>query len=388
MSSAAAAVGPPEAPGGGVVAFSGHRLRLDADAETAMRRDMDAVLGRHAAEVGYGSLACGADVLWAEALLERGAAVHVVLPFDPEEFVETSVRPGGDGWVARHVAVREAAASMTVVWNGSYRGRDELYGLATDRFLGRARLRADEAAVTPCFGVVWDRTGSSGVGGTGTDVARWRRAGGAIDVVEPRGTRVRGGRRPREGPALVVGAVLFAEADELALTRGDVPADDAAQARRAIEATIDAASDTIRYRNVGDDVLVVGRSVAAVGTLALELRAAIEPVTADGGRALGLGLVAHAGVTSASDDTSHDTADDRIGAWARELHRSEPCAPVEGEVYATETFAAGLALDPHAEVVAERVVLAPNSNDRAGPSIYRLRRRRHGRGDVSRDRSS
>jgi len=260
-----------------------------------------------------------------------------------------------------------------VVWNGPYRGRDELYGLATDRFLGRARLRADETAVTPSFGVVWDREPSSGAGGTGADVARWRRAGGTIDVVEPRGTRVPGGRRRRGGPNLVVGAVLFAEPE--LLVREDARSVGAARVRRAIETTVDAAGDTIRYRNVGDDVLVVGRSVAAAGALALELRAAVEPVTAEGDGALGRGLVAYAGVMPASDDASHDPVDARIGAWARELLGSEPCAPAEGQVYATETFAAGLALDPEAEVVAERARPASNADDRAGPSIYRLRRR-------------
>ena len=31
--------------------------------------------------VAYGALAAGADIILAEALLKRGAALHVVLPF-------------------------------------------------------------------------------------------------------------------------------------------------------------------------------------------------------------------------------------------------------------------------------------------------------------------
>ena len=43
----------------------------------------------------YGSLAAGADILWAEALLAVGSEVHVVLPFALEEFVRVSVEPSG-----------------------------------------------------------------------------------------------------------------------------------------------------------------------------------------------------------------------------------------------------------------------------------------------------
>ena len=35
--------------------------------------------------VGYGQLACGADILIAEALLDRGGELHVVLPFAEED---------------------------------------------------------------------------------------------------------------------------------------------------------------------------------------------------------------------------------------------------------------------------------------------------------------
>ena len=49
---------------------------------------------------GYGSLASGADILVAEALLDAGAELHVVLPFGADEFEETSVAPAGPEWAA------------------------------------------------------------------------------------------------------------------------------------------------------------------------------------------------------------------------------------------------------------------------------------------------
>ena len=43
--------------------------------------------------VGFVGTAAGADLLFIEALLERKATVHVVLPWTRDEFVRTSIRP-------------------------------------------------------------------------------------------------------------------------------------------------------------------------------------------------------------------------------------------------------------------------------------------------------
>ena len=51
--------------------------------------------------VVYTSAACGADLMFVEAALDIGAEVNVVLPFDRQDFIRTSVAPGGDGWAAR-----------------------------------------------------------------------------------------------------------------------------------------------------------------------------------------------------------------------------------------------------------------------------------------------
>lgn len=219
----------PAAPPGarpGVFAFGGHRLVLRPHQEAAVRAQMAAVVDEVAPGQAHGSLACGADVLWAEVLLEAGAAVHVVLPYDPEAFVAASVRPGGEGWVARHRAVLAAAASTTVAAPGPYRG-PVLYRLAADRFLGRARLAAAlvsaeveaepeveaelevEAEVEAVFGVVWEGGSTEGPAGTGADVGRWRSTGGRIAFVEPvRGRRVRGDAEAAVEPRAEVRAVL------------------------------------------------------------------------------------------------------------------------------------------------------------------------------------
>jgi hypothetical protein len=91
-----------------VVHFCGHRLtpghrssRFPGDAEQRVAADIRSELDRCQPAYAYGALASGADILWAEALLERGVELHIVLPFARSEFIKASVAPGGLGWIER-----------------------------------------------------------------------------------------------------------------------------------------------------------------------------------------------------------------------------------------------------------------------------------------------
>ena len=86
-----------------VVHYCGHMIsapgaagRFPHDREPAVA----AAIAEQVSDVAlaFGSLACGADILYAEALLERGAELHVHLPCAIDEFVAVSVEPGGPGW--------------------------------------------------------------------------------------------------------------------------------------------------------------------------------------------------------------------------------------------------------------------------------------------------
>jgi hypothetical protein len=71
-----------------VIHYTGHRIaapasagRFPADQERSIAERIALQLDRRDVAVAYGSLAAGADVLVAEAILARGAQLHVVLPF-------------------------------------------------------------------------------------------------------------------------------------------------------------------------------------------------------------------------------------------------------------------------------------------------------------------
>lgn len=184
-----------------VLAFTGHRLVGGLAAERVLRGDMDRVIARSSPVRAHGSLACGADVLWAEALVDAGVELHIVLPFDQEQFLARSVRPGGPGWEGRHRAVADEAASVTILAGGGL--GPAAYGLAAVRFCGRARIDAAALGGPARLGAVWDGLASSGPAGTGADVARWRAVGGLLSVIEPRGARVQGSRDDEVPPPLV-----------------------------------------------------------------------------------------------------------------------------------------------------------------------------------------
>ncbi|MFT4252223.1 MAG: adenylate cyclase, partial [Caulobacter sp.] len=61
--------------------FTGHMFTLrDAGEEAGLQARMAEVLRAERIGFGYGGLAAGADILWAEALLAAGAELHVVAP--------------------------------------------------------------------------------------------------------------------------------------------------------------------------------------------------------------------------------------------------------------------------------------------------------------------
>lgn len=61
-----------------------------------------------------GALAAGADIIVAEAVLERGGHLHIVLPCLPETFRAASVTPFGAEWEGRFDAALDGADSVVV----------------------------------------------------------------------------------------------------------------------------------------------------------------------------------------------------------------------------------------------------------------------------------
>jgi hypothetical protein len=96
--------------------FGGH---MSFDARVSRREHLDetiaAILDEERIGFGYGALAAGADIIVAEALLQRGAELHAVLPGGVEAFAAVSVDPLGKAWRKRFDALVALAASVRPV---------------------------------------------------------------------------------------------------------------------------------------------------------------------------------------------------------------------------------------------------------------------------------
>ncbi|MEK9772424.1 MAG: adenylate/guanylate cyclase domain-containing protein [Opitutae bacterium] len=164
----------------GIVACSGHLIdnpgksrRFPQEAELIVRAKIEEKLDFMGATCGYSSAACGTDIIFLEALAERGAETHVFLPFAKEEFIHTSVVRGGGDWVARFEKVLDNATSVHYVTNEGYYGDDGLFSFCNDVMLGFAAMRSRGLDEVPNLLLFWD--GQKGKEGGTAEVARsWK----------------------------------------------------------------------------------------------------------------------------------------------------------------------------------------------------------------------
>lgn len=171
-----------------VVAYTGHRLIMGDLIERQIVTEMTRVLDEKSASFGIGSLCWGADILWAERLLARGAELHLVFPCQISAFLRDSLNGPGMLWTHRFWNVQKLATSVTIVRDENS-ASEEGYREASDRVLAMATATSRERKCSISLGAVWDGERPCGIAGTAVDVMRWSALGYAIDVVSPHGAR-------------------------------------------------------------------------------------------------------------------------------------------------------------------------------------------------------
>lgn len=174
---------------GHVVVFSGHmidhpsrqtpRFPPDAAREASVRAALTQALTDLDAAVGYSAVACGADILFAEAMLERGKELHIVLPFRYDDFYATSVDFGLEsmaGWCQRCDYVL-AHAEVHYATTQPFLGEESLYDFVNTLTPGLVITRAAHLGVPPYALVVRDPTSPERPGGTAYFVRSWQDSG-------------------------------------------------------------------------------------------------------------------------------------------------------------------------------------------------------------------
>jgi class 3 adenylate cyclase len=336
---------------GHIIAPPGMPGRFAAEEEPAAKAAIEAMLAAEDVGFAYGSLAAGADILFAEALLARNADLHIVLPFDREEFIEVSVRPAGEHWVRRFRRCFAAARRNDAVHFATadrYLHDDHLFGYCSELAMGLALLRARHLSSAAEQIVVWDGKPAAGPAGTAADVARWRHTGMPQKVIPVGRDARRPGASPSQGRVLErrTHAMLFGDMHGFSkLTDAQLPSFIASilgSFARVVERN---QRDILLANTWGDGLFLVFEDAGQAAACALELQETVERIDLRGAglpAEMGLRIGLHLGPVYGARDPVLKRRN-FFGAHVSRAARIEPVTP-ERSVYVTETMAAVLAL--------------------------------------------
>ena len=371
-----------------VIHYSGHMIgrRLSEAQAAALAPHIDVFLSQRQVGVGFGSLASGADILIAEALLKRGADLELVFPFRLDEFCEISVRPAGESWIGRFERCLRRARSKTFATDDSYLGDDYLFTYATWLGTGLALQRAQSLDTEARRLAIWDGGGAGGpvgAAGTAVDIGLWHSLGLPAHILTPDGTVIDQALAPapasawaEEAGGRVLRAMLFGDVKGFSkLTERQLPIF-ADKILGAIARTLDRYGSAIDFRNTwGDGLYVVIKDAETAADCALELQKAISDLpmaSLELPPTLGLRLGGHFGpVFRLYDPVIKQTA--YMGSHVSRTARIEPVTP-EGMVYVTDAFAAALAATRQPRFMCNYMGVVPAAKNYGSMRMFALSR--------------
>jgi adenylate cyclase len=331
-----------------VAMFCGNIFLPDPEIEGPLAAEMARVIARENVGFAYGALAAGSDILIAEALLDSGAELHVVLPFIEADFITQSVIPGGADWLRRYEACRARASSLTLASHMSYVGQSTQFAYGSKVTMGMARLRARHLNSAAVQLAIVESVG----GGTlsGSDISDWQATGGRSAVVAAGPLR-----RPVMPPAPPQRTNL--ERGTYGLMFMDFPGFAALEERvlplfyeevmaRAAEVLKRYAAVIRETNSWGDAIFVVFTDATSAAAAALDM---CEEFTHVDCEALGVppGTAMRVALHYGPTYVGRDPVRRGVAHYGTEVSRAARIEPVtpSGSVYVTEAFAAVLEMD-------------------------------------------
>ena len=381
-----------------VIVFAGHMIdrpdrkepRFPPKLESAVAREIQHKIDRLKPGFGFSSAACGSDILFLEAMLERGAEVSIVLPYNQDEFVRDSVDflPDSD-WRERFDRVLARATRIIVASPQRLEIGGVSYEFCNQMVLGLARIRARQIDTPLIPLAVWDGMGGDGPGGAASAIQDWRSVGyqpEIIDLAKISGMGFQPMSHRQDADATSSGdasfasrvvAILFADAVGFSkLTEREVP--------RFVEHFLAAIArlsekfrDSIIGRNTwGDGLYFVFSDVGLAGDFALALADLVATTKWEKkglGTGLGLRIGLHAGPVYEFDDPITGSRS-YGGTHVSRAARIEPITP-PGQVYASEAFAALAATQRMATFTCDYVGQTPMAKGYGTLPTYHVRPR-------------
>ncbi len=364
-----------------VIAFTGHMFREGGAAESALAARIASALEALGSTIGYGPLACGSDLLIAEAILRRGGELHVVMPFLTEDFIEASVRPGGETWVERFNACMDKAASVTFATRMDYVQHEGQFAYGAQLAMGLAHLRAGQLAAQVVQVAVWDgQPGRSG-SGAAVDVAAWQALGLESVIIDPgpieRLTLEAGPGARASGSKRVARAIIFTDYKGYSrLSEAAVPLFNREVMGRVAQ-VLGRHDAAVCSRNTwGDALYAVITDPAEAAEIVLEIIEALRAVRVSGPASQdqeGMRIGLHFGPVYQEVDPVTGL-DNFYGSEVTLTARIEPKV-IPGEVYTTQAFAAMLAVTEPGRFASRYVGQVELAKGYGVVPIYQLERR-------------
>ena len=183
-----------------VFLFSGHMIdapgrpkpRFPAKKENIAAQEIAKKLDQHGAgpaDLALTQGACGGDILFTEACLNRGVRVHWLQPFQEPEFIQNSVIRGGEAWRPRYMSARKKlAAPIRNTFDAlgdppKNAGEDYPYERCNLWLLYTALSYGEDKVQFICL---WNGGGGDGRGGTAHMYNEVKRRTGQVDWIDSR----------------------------------------------------------------------------------------------------------------------------------------------------------------------------------------------------------
>lgn len=252
--------------------FAGH-LGVDPD-DADLAAAVAQILEVENIGFGYGALAAGADIIIAEALLARGAELHLLLPAGRTAFRAASVEGLGQGWTERFDAVLARAYTITIIDGLAGRPDPLSLKLAARAAMGRAAMQArllaseavqltlpeTDAAFTSWAREVWTAAGHRGLSLAAPRVGALPPA---IRLETPQGARIVAvlALAPCDGEAETLAPALLAALAPTVLAGPAAPV----WTGQALLLSFETCEQAVAAARLASPILGAGRIAAAAG---------------------------------------------------------------------------------------------------------------------------
>lgn len=355
---------------------------LTRDQTAALSESIRACLGRHSISSAFGALAAGADILFAEAVIELGIDLHLVLPVPIDDFKRLSVTPMGAYWEPRFDAALARAKSVRVILNdpGDFDGLDLKMGSLIA--MGLARLAARRLHTDSLQISVMDKRGSDPIiAGTRFDIKTWYDAGGTTENIDwPHSDQIKPDVPLPTPDRRHFRAMLFTDLKGYGRLPDRALPDIVSDIFEPMAERCKALKEPpLDMKTWGDGLFLVFETPLAAARAAFELmdvfEKSVEAKTGDEGHDLALRVGVHFGPVWERDDPFTQSPN-LYGRHVTTAARLEALA-VPGSICVSENFAAVLAMVPTAEneeFFCDYVGRARSLKEEVDFSLYRLRK--------------